>query len=1240
MTRAALPYAAVSWLPRIAAACSRPVVAESFVSSGHAVLLNTSQSARESIGKIRSRGRSNHVSGRPRSGDPRPLLTTNASGAKAPLSGKGSDAQGMLTNSQAGTLVRPGMLDPRTPSQPLVSSPFVTKLGRLSGHRAPISGMAWSPDAKWLASCAEDGVLHVWSDPSVLNRPRLARTSTGLAFTKLSWSSDGAYLTCGSTTGALSTWDVSADFEPIWHASPATKAAIRCLAWAPGESCLAIGGDDRLGHLHDYNDSRPSNKRVLLGHESAILCVAWAPTGDALVTGTAAGTIGVWTPSDTRGNQLWELLCWEGIRAHAGPIRALAWSADTNLLASGGSDGRLHLWNVADRELVDQVIFGEAILDLRFAPDGQIIVVKTRDHIRFVRTDPLLEVCSYFAPEPMDSTAGPIAIDQHLRLATIDPDDGSTIVVWQLDIRQLMQQAALTRRTFRAARVSLLGETRSGKSNLARLLTHKDFLASTPTHASQVHRSSSATTIRISDEHEEVREIAFWDPTNTADNALVQRIRGADSAVALLVLSPVEGTEPTAQDNLDRWQPLLRSWTAIRQQLGSRFFLVLSKCDQYSREVTGADVKFIAHHLGVDDAHILATSSKTAAGIQELGATVANAVRWDNATMFPSFEGLGYLSKLVHDLRFPRPESRDHPQYVASVREIYRGLLRMYPFIRSYVTSQEEVRQGAYLLDVLGETHLFAFEKRDDEILLTADYYGTYVNALIAAAERDERQMGRLLLTEALSGRGRHISIDESHRLPDQKQEVRLLDLLVAEMIAEGIAQIVSTNQASYLVFPTSVTAIRSVAERRSEPVRGRLVGNVRAIYQSFVVRVLGLPSHYQRPELYVNEAIFNTPAGGQCGVMMAESQAGDEADLVAHFHERTSAADRAAFLEMLRQHVRDAEGKLFGDLSGHSDEGTTIVVSSSTQPSRPSGSEIEVYVSWNSTGADGDTAENVSVIAAQLRNNGIALLGDLDHSVGHTPEERESQIEKSAVALFLLTGPLTASQEVLSERLDEAGCRIIPVILPNARRKFSIPPALKSWPHIDLRGKVVDVARLARELIEAAAKGRRKPVGRANTPAELSATATSMPYRFDVALSFPGEHRTFVAKVAKALASTNGAHRVLYDKFHDAELARLDLDVYLPKLYGTESELLVVFLCPEYMDKRWCKLEWRRIRQLISTMNAHRIMFVSFGDPGDLSQLGILPGDGYIDISRSTPAVIAKKILHRLRLNGGHPAP
>jgi hypothetical protein len=159
---------------------------------------------------------------------------------------------------------------------------------------------------------------------------------------------------------------------------------------------------------------------------------------------------------------------------------------------------------------------------------------------------------------------------------------------------------------------------------------------------------------------------------------------------------------------------------------------------------------------------------------------------------------------------------------------------------------------------------------------------------------------------------------------------------------------------------------------------------------------------------------------------------------------------------------------------------------------------------------------------------------------------------------------------------------------------------------------------------------GRRRD-GRQPIPDSEDSTVTTPIRRFRIALSFPGEHRSIIEQVAEQLSAVVGRERVLYDKFYEAEFARMDLDVYLPRLYREQSELIVLFLCPEYSNKRWCRLEWRHIRQLIATVDASQIMLLSFGWPGDLSEMGILPGDGYVDIADRSASEIARLILQRL---------
>lgn len=143
-------------------------------------------------------------------------------------------------------------------------------------------------------------------------------------------------------------------------------------------------------------------------------------------------------------------------------------------------------------------------------------------------------------------------------------------------------------------------------------------------------------------------------------------------------------------------------------------------------------------------------------------------------------------------------------------------------------------------------------------------------------------------------------------------------------------------------------------------------------------------------------------------------------------------------------------------------------------------------------------------------------------------------------------------------------------------------------------------------------------------------ATEDSVTKRFDLALSFPGEHRAFVKEVAEALALSLTKERVFYDRFHEAELARPNLDTYLQRIYHDESELVVVFLCQKYDEKEWCGLEFRAIRDLIKKRRDGEIMFVRVAD-GDVK--GVFEIDGYVDAKDRPASEIAQVIRDRLAL-------
>lgn len=78
--------------------------------------------------------------------------------------------------------------------------------------------------------------------------------------------------------------------------------------------------------------------------------------------------------------------------------------------------------------------------------------------------------------------------------------------------------------------------------------------------------------------------------------------------------------------------------------------------------------------------------------------------------------------------------------------------------------------------------------------------------------------------------------------------------------------------------------------------------------------------------------------------------------------------------------------------------------------------------------------------------------------------------------------------------------------------------------------------------------------------------------YEYDVTLSFAGEDREYVEKIAVNLI--NRGIKVFYDKFEVANLWGKDLYQYLSHIYKDNARFCVIFVSQNYKDKAWTRLE------------------------------------------------------------------
>lgn len=138
--------------------------------------------------------------------------------------------------------------------------------------------------------------------------------------------------------------------------------------------------------------------------------------------------------------------------------------------------------------------------------------------------------------------------------------------------------------------------------------------------------------------------------------------------------------------------------------------------------------------------------------------------------------------------------------------------------------------------------------------------------------------------------------------------------------------------------------------------------------------------------------------------------------------------------------------------------------------------------------------------------------------------------------------------------------------------------------------------------------------------------TRTTVPPRYDVALSFAGEDRDYVEKVATALRDSG--IKVFYDKFEDVDLWGKNLADHLGTVYAN-SQFVVIFVSKHYAEKAWPNHERKHAQARALKDQVDIILPARF----DETRIPGLPETvAYINLRKTTPEELADKIIRKLK--------
>lgn len=142
------------------------------------------------------------------------------------------------------------------------------------------------------------------------------------------------------------------------------------------------------------------------------------------------------------------------------------------------------------------------------------------------------------------------------------------------------------------------------------------------------------------------------------------------------------------------------------------------------------------------------------------------------------------------------------------------------------------------------------------------------------------------------------------------------------------------------------------------------------------------------------------------------------------------------------------------------------------------------------------------------------------------------------------------------------------------------------------------------------------------------------MEKKYDVTLSFAGEDRDYVEKVANTLHEIG--IKVFYDNFEQVDLWGKNLYTHLDDVYQNHSRYCVMFISKYYKEKMWTNHERESAQARAFLDNEEYILPVRFDDT---EIPGVRLTIGYISLKYLNPEdlafMIAKKVNPNIDIEG-----
>lgn len=200
-----------------------------------------------------------------------------------------------------------------------------------TGHTSPVYSVAWSPDGSRIASGSSDNTVQVWSASS--GSQQFSYTQHTQRVWAVSWSPNGSYIASASWDGTVQVWDANSGQTLQVYTDP-SGGHVLAVDWSHDSQYIASGGQS--GVVQVWNALTKAPLRSFQGHTDNIESIKWSPDGKRIASSSKDTTVRIWNLAD--GSNLYTYA------QHSALVWTLDWSPDGTRIASASADNTVRVW--------------------------------------------------------------------------------------------------------------------------------------------------------------------------------------------------------------------------------------------------------------------------------------------------------------------------------------------------------------------------------------------------------------------------------------------------------------------------------------------------------------------------------------------------------------------------------------------------------------------------------------------------------------------------------------------------------------------------------------------------------------------------------------------------------------------------------------------------------------------------------------------------------------------------------